>query len=1770
MMEAELSFEELLMRKQEELLAKRSEERAKSRADIPERALIWLALPPLWTLELAEKCSFPTISGNGVHETLQRIYKERLCDCIPAGGVLVIDESTGNTIVESERYYMSSSTSTEILQRVVRDTARGLRWLQDEMEDIGEAILHAKSSGVGVLDEVERWAKLAKKAKKPKKLVQDFNARIDELLKAQQSGEVSRWIESARPLGELLGGELAAAVRRASRRLDLFHRRADDKRYLARFVARDDQIDAFKALLKGPDDLWGLHYVGDGGTGKTMLARHLTSRLAEELNISVARIDFDYLNPEFPLRQPGLLMQELAVELRLQDERDETESIARQFVSFDQKLLSLHERSTASSNDVSDLLRTLASRVKGVVQAFAEAAEALPKQPVVLILDTCEELAKLRPDGTVPESVQATFTIFELLHSLLPTLRVVFCGRRPLAAKGVDWQYRNASHLQGTGDANKWWNTVRPYLRLHEIRGFPRDVAERFLLEKFELPSQLVDPILQRSLDPAHESLFKWDRPEDQSPQEDRYNPFDLALYAAWVKEEPRITPQIIQETEGDRYVEMRIVARNPALRPLLPAVALLGRFEKETLRTAWESDLATFEKLFLELVQQEWIDRQQSQFFEVKRGLLPRLRKYYQQAEPGKLEASRRSIAAYLEEITREQPLSKLDISYFDIMLRLLEKEPEHAASWWSVIEARIAREGAYDWMKPATEFLLSSDGAAALSDLLDPRHTHPESRLRAAVVATHAAVLIHARLTTEVAAWWVEVEQKADQHPDPQEAQRLKLRALAGQIAVLSPPTQSNSLTQSILVGTEEQKQNIALQLTPSLHFNRSHYESRIQAFWEALVELNIQEPDELLMASFAAAIEAVLEYCESFQYQPPDPAPLLRLATSLVDSKFPTELQAFIWILTGRLLTLDRKWGKALEWFRRALQMPLQSNRQMWLDWRTPDSLSARIRLEFIRAMYPTMLTPAAILAEVGDQVPEQPGNIDDDRLAAAILTLRGATSLMPEIEQWSQQADTSTAYVPTCHAHRAFPPFFAVLAETVADCGQVDAAIDYLTGRAKAAEQSANDLETLHEADRAKLRVVRRMRLRDEGYGLTSSLISSSALQDWELQWALQGLDWPKTSYRAYSDSLGSAEDGRGDWFNEIHVRWRTRYIPEAGAVDMLRWISQAMSPSQPVNKSNFAYISCLLDQWEASLLANWQPFSLDSSLIAQWFLDQAEHPLETLIFNLRTAALSDLRPAAWLFVEHIGKRRAAEIALDEGELLALRLPANALFLLQQARDWFVEVEDYSRAVIAGTCAALVLIRLRRTDDLQATLTQIQQDYQCYLRQVKVALPTLETLEAIAENPTGEDLNALRPRGWRAWLVRLITCIVWQKDGAGRTEQAHHLAAWLRANYGAIVSQGFTDTIALAADLDGLLESGEEALTPTSPSTKKITVDIRAPNTGLSLAPIEIPIPTIISFFDLRSNEEKRVEVAATISGTESYREAAMRLLQETGDLLRPLWLQMGGNEFPRIALRLDPIVSGICWEGLFVLALPLVNANGEFPWEQLQLYRLIPKSRTTPAIFHKGISGIVSWIDNTSQEDMARSGWKLLAHDNKIPHFIMYSWEIRESSKSFVAPISVLHLVGNPVETSYGMRHQSSSYGSVRGADLLRVEEELPALFPDMVLCILQAPTQEMFSYRTTTDRAQIGNLRSLAAAIFQSGVPVVVTIPPLPSALGAVVLDHFAGALHQENWKEALFDAIHSARLSLLGAPELQASGPDLAQELALDICLYASEDLNV
>src|SRR5438270_13956678 len=140
--------------------------------------------------------------------------------------------------------------------------------------------------------------------------------RCDELLNSKAHGEVLQWLEAARPLEVLLKGELTTATDRIRKRLELFLRRqADDERYLVGFLVRPSQVEAFERLLEPENEAWALHYAGPGGTGKTMMVRYISARLAPAHRAATSRIDFDYLSPEYPARAPGLLLAELAEEL---------------------------------------------------------------------------------------------------------------------------------------------------------------------------------------------------------------------------------------------------------------------------------------------------------------------------------------------------------------------------------------------------------------------------------------------------------------------------------------------------------------------------------------------------------------------------------------------------------------------------------------------------------------------------------------------------------------------------------------------------------------------------------------------------------------------------------------------------------------------------------------------------------------------------------------------------------------------------------------------------------------------------------------------------------------------------------------------------------------------------------------------------------------------------------------------------------------------------------------------------------------------------------------------------------------------------------------------------------------------------------------------------------------------------------------------------------------------------------------------------------------
>jgi hypothetical protein len=121
---------------------------------------------------------------------------------------------------------------------------------------------------------------------------------------------------------------------------------------------------------------------------------------------------------------------------------------------------------------------------------------------------------------------------------------------------------------------------------------------------------------------------------------------------------------------------------------------------------------------------------------------------------------------------------------------------------------------------------------------------------------------------------------------------------------------------------------------------------------------------------------------------------------------------------------------------------------------------------------------------------------------------------------------------------------------------------------------------------------------------------------------------------------------------------------------------------------------------------------------------------------------------------------VGLRRAAEIALDEGELLALRLSGQAVSLLRQARTWFRSVNDHAGAVLASTCCALCLARLDKRDPLQGEISTLGEEFEKMRKSsasLSSNLPAWIALLTIARQLDPPSLSALSPREYGTHLA-----------------------------------------------------------------------------------------------------------------------------------------------------------------------------------------------------------------------------------------------------------------------------------------------------------------------------------------------------------------------------------------------------------------------------
>lgn len=960
--------------------------------------------------------------------------------------------------------WVPDGARAEILEELRRQL--GFTTIQEITVRIGRRVSDARRRGELVPEAMARWAELAGAAGERRENALRAPAVLDErvaqLLAAGATGQAFAWLDTARSLAPLLLGAFETSVVANTRKVELAHRRELDRRRLAEFLPREGQLRAFEALLTQADQgPWALHYLGVGGVGKTTLVRHLTARLAPERDVVTSRIDFDHINPDFPRRRPAQLLLELATELEPHAQE------RRQMTLFRQAYEQLQEINAAALPGTPPI--TVAdSRFARAVRTFGGFLQTL-ERPVVLILDTCEELEKFTPVGGRIEQLEAAFALIEALHAAVPRLRVVLAGRRPLARAGHDWRLPVAS---GEQEPDALLPERKPYLVVHEIRGFDRAETEEFLrrIKRLAVAPELLEAILARS--PDTETAVVMERPVVEwpaglyangkhvaDPQErwqerppvdgPRYNPFDLEHYANWLRAEPSLTASDITWTDRDTYVESRIIGRlnHADVERLLPAVAALGRFDRGVLRPAFDGDEQAFANAWRELAATEWVDIQfdaalDTTFLEVDRRLRPRLESYYKRSENRGLraEASRR-LGPGLARLCDERPLDRLGVDHVAAALRLLPAE--ETARLVDRLALKVIEEAAWGWAERVVERVLADQ----------PDLGRPEHPAAAGLWATLASALTHLDPERHLDDLWASVEDAARARPHEELSGWLVTRAALAQGEVIGSPRLAKAATSS------EDLQEWVL---------------------EALADEGDQRRRQVLLGGLLTAVERRLDEAEAAgnRIRLLDPGDL----ESPVLAE-PPAVRAYIRMLTARVLLLDARFGEAERAFADAAALATDPGTPPapWLtaDWLPPEDLPRRIWLEALRAPIKDIGRP-----EVGSPpIPnDHLGGIDADRLASAALRRRLGRGVVPaeELAVYERIDDLLETRRPVCEAHRAVPPFFVTVAYGWLVLGEFERAQALLT-RGERSAIASRDHWTSRAIITAERDLARRLRL-----------------------------------------------------------------------------------------------------------------------------------------------------------------------------------------------------------------------------------------------------------------------------------------------------------------------------------------------------------------------------------------------------------------------------------------------------------------------------------------------------------------------------------------------------------------------------------------------------------------------------------------------------------------------------------------------------------------
>ena len=1714
-------------------------------------------------------------------------------------------------------FWMPETARTEVLSEL--GLRHGPAFLHSQMIQIAEGV-RTGSPDDPVSPAMARWAELASQgATNPAQAGAWLDQRLAELTADGESAQALAWVDTGKLLVPVLGQELDSVVSVGLRRIELLYRRTLDLGHLRRFVARQEQIDEFWRLVDGDGTAWALHYLGAGGLGKTMLLRQVTARLAPERDIPTARVDFDHLSPDYPIARPGQLLLELLDELQSFVTSGQADSFA---YSFRAQVAQLHAPKTQGSNDA--LARIHDEQFGEVLRTFCDFIRLL-RRPVVLILDTCEELARRRAEGSTLPPVEATFEILERLHEEIPWLRVIFAGRRLLARSGPGWSLSPAADTEG----HALLPERKDFLALHEMHGFSRDEVAGYLAGAAPgLPAGLTEAILARSPAPASAAPVVWEPPRPRDAEQ-RYNPFDVNLYASWAREDPSLRAETITQGTTDPYIAIRIVRRlgQTELDRLLPAVTLLGRFDRSMLRGELPGSDERFENAYYELSSQEWIDYQpdaslNTTFLEVERNLRPRLRSYYRN-DPDRyvlLREAQDRLGPTLARLVEDRPLNHIGVDLVDAAMRLLP--PADAALLWDKVAGRIRAQGDWPWADQRTSRLLGEDGAVA----------NPGHPARAAVLASHISALIHTRSEYNPAPDWREVAGRAAASPDPAVREWLRCRAIAGLVAAFR------------IRGVELSADDLA-------------------AFWElvdqfAVVSGRLPGPlAEQLAASCCAGLEALVEVAEMRG----DPSlvsdiPLIERWLGHI-GQVPADLLALGTMIAARGQALHGRFVAAMDLAvqaeRSAADMP-PSPPGRWADFDVPSMTCDRIRLELIR-MAAALPIPADPLRDTPLDDWQQSaeanlGTIDADRLLAAILLRRLAAGILPpdEVTRLAALEEQATERVrrsprSALWCHLAVPPLFTAVARGWTALGQSDRAIELLNARRRRA-QAAGDDDAENAALTATLEISRRMRITQPVLAKNSATSADAGQQ--AAAWALTALTESPGAHAA--EPVSEITDAcLHDWF-------RTRPVRLGSNSDDARLFRRRAEQvvAHQADLTPFAAFSLGLDLAEADIAAattpDWQ--AIDPARFSANGQVSAEQVVRA---RLRTQALDhpssrssgssvpDYAGQTEEWTGRVGLRRAAELAMDEGELLALRMPREAVTLLDLAAGWFNEAGDRAGSLFAAIAATLAR---------QRAGTAVPPDNSQFLSAAygAVASQAEEPLPAWADL-TGEYL--LRPprrleQTMGGWQPRLAACLVRGAKARAATRasgRAAQVEKMLETSLGTVPAELDPSVLArrarwrlLRAKRRGrpkhrwrrfFVSTGSiwavSTVVIVALSALGVTSNLLAGVIGVAglvflLAAVAAVVGAAALLFartrqwrrarrwakavvgiritpspgigapggDIRVAIEKwqadpahllawkrpgpaDATVSAVLPPLRAYERSAAALPASLQDGLRELASLVGSRRSVRISLDIDPALERMPWEAL--LSHPVLTGDSALPGALNFWRRGEPLAGTGRPRRARPPGTVAVLADSTRRLFAERAG---LAPSVSFPDLSASGGDdvnrvIERAGALATDPPDIVLVIGRPVRVRDAVLLQTTEQATARGTsdDDLREAVVGGGLLEPQVVAGLQARLFIVLGApaetggRFDTERRDAADLRGWAADVFRAGAAAVIMLPSTDPERAGAALKAIASRTREGMTAGAVHEAVRAARISI-GKPAQQAAA-ERPIEQALDICLF-------